>query len=272
MSHFRRLTTACAVACASLAVTASPSLAIVGGTNASPGEYPAVAQINFGFMFQCTGTLISPDTVLTAGHCSSLTGVAVASPASYPPQTINVRIGHYQNGTGGEVVPVSRVIMQPNYIGPGATYDISLLKLGRNSTMTPVKVAGSTETNLWSAGTMETIVGWGVTKEGGSTPKFLQEAQVPIVADSTCESNYADYGGIDETTEICAGYPQGGVDTCQGDSGGPMFGGSGTGMRVVGSTSWGDGCARKNRPGVYARVGAAPLREWIRTNDPDGVA
>src|SRR3712207_7847391 len=44
---FRSLLVACAVACAALASTASPSLAIVGGTNASAGEYPAVAQISF---------------------------------------------------------------------------------------------------------------------------------------------------------------------------------------------------------------------------------
>ena len=272
MAQFRRLILTGALACASLGLTAAPSLAVVGGSNASPGEYPSVAQINFGFVFQCTGTLISPDTVLTAGHCSSLTGVAVASPASYPAPTIQVRIGHHENSSGGETVPVSRVIMQPSYIGPGATYDISLLKLSRNATMAPTKVAGAADTGLWTAGSMETIVGWGVTEEGGFSPDILQEAQVPIVADATCESNYEDFGGIDETTEICAGYPNGGVDTCQGDSGGPMFGGTGTGRRVVGSTSWGDGCAQRNRPGVYAHVGAPVLREWIRANDPDGVA
>ncbi len=272
MTTPRRTLLACALACACLAATAAPSQAIVGGTNASANEYPAVAQITFGYAFQCTGTLISPDTVLTAGHCSSMTSLAVASPASYPPQTIIVRIGHHENSTGGEVVPVSRVIMQPSYVGPGATHDISLLRLSRNSTKAPVKVAGTADTGLWTAGTLETIVGWGVTKEGGSSPKILQEARVPIVSDATCDQNYSSYGGIDETTEICAGYPQGGTDTCQGDSGGPMFGGTGTGMRVVGATSWGEGCARKNRPGVYARVGAPVLREWIRSQDPDGVA
>jgi secreted trypsin-like serine protease len=272
MSTLRRTLLACAISCAALTATAAPSMAIVGGTNAAAGEYPAVAQISFGFAFQCTGTLISPDTILTAGHCSSMTSATnVASPAAYPPQTINVRIGHNVNGTGGEVVPVSQVIVQPSYLGPNAKHDISLLKLSRNSTKTPVKVAGSAETGLWAAGVNETIVGWGVTRENGSQPNNLQKATVPIVADATCDSNYSSYGGIDETTEICAGYPQGGTDTCQGDSGGPMFGGSGAGLRVVGSTSWGEGCARANRPGIYARVGAPVLREWIRTQDPDGV-
>jgi trypsin len=273
MTTFRRTLLGAALACASIGATAAPSHAIVGGTNAAANEYPAVAQVTLGFAFGCTGTLISPDTVLTAGHCSSLTGgVGMASPASYPPQSITVRIGNHQSNTGGEVVPVSRVIMQPSYIGPGATHDISLLRLSRNATKTPVKVSGTAETARWAPGTSEQIVGWGVTRENGSAPNTLQKATVPIVADSTCDQNYDDFGGIDQTTEICAGFPQGGVDTCQGDSGGPMFNGSGTSMRVVGATSWGDGCARPNRPGVYARVGDQILREWIRSQDPDGVA
>ncbi len=65
------------LSCALLALGAAPASAIVGGNNASPGEYPSVAEITFG-VFGCTGTLISPDTVLSAGHCGSLTGAAVA--------------------------------------------------------------------------------------------------------------------------------------------------------------------------------------------------
>ena len=65
---------------------------------------------------------------------------------------------------------------------------------------------------------------------------------------------------------VCAGYPQGGTDTCQGDSGGPLFGHDAAGaLRVVGATSFGDGCAQPGKPGVYARVGDAALREWIRS-------
>src|ERR687887_1346036 len=85
-------------------VAAVPASAVVGGHDAGPGEYPAVAEITFG-PFLCTGTLISPTWVLSAGHCSSVTGAAVASPASWPAALINVRIG----GTGqddGERVPV----------------------------------------------------------------------------------------------------------------------------------------------------------------------
>src|SRR5918994_341162 len=88
----RRLSLMFALVCALLAITASPSLAIVGGDDAEPGEYPAVAHISYG-AFLCTGTLIQPDTVLTAGHCSSVTGAAVSSPISWPAPLIGVTIG-----------------------------------------------------------------------------------------------------------------------------------------------------------------------------------
>ena len=270
MTTPRRLLLALAASLALAALSATPALAVVGGNNASAGEYPAVAQITFGKGFLCTGTLIAPDTVLTAGHCSSLTGAAVASPAGWPAALIDVRIGNDRYGTGGELVPVSKVTLNPDYLLTQG-YDISLLKLSRNSTKTPVKVSGTGETALWAPSTLETIVGWGATSEGGDSPDILQEAQVPVTTHQTCNDAYD--GGIDEQTMLCAGYPQGGTDTCQGDSGGPMFGRTSTGvLRVVGTTSFGTGCARKGIPGVYGRVGDSVLREWIRSQAPAGVA
>jgi secreted trypsin-like serine protease len=264
MKLLRRLLLTSALAGATLATSAAPSLAIVGGHATTNGAYPSVAEITFGNAFLCTGTLIAPNYVLTAGHCGSVTGAAVASPAAWPAAAITVRIGNDTAGTGGEVVPVQQATVNPNYLA-NSGYDITLLKLTRNSTKTPTKVAGATETGLWSAGTTEKIVGWGATSEGGNTPNHLQEAQVPITTDAYCSGAYSDF---DARTMICAGFPQGGTDTCQGDSGGPMFG---AGNKVVGATSFGEGCARPNKPGVYARVGDTTLREWIRSVAPAGV-
>jgi secreted trypsin-like serine protease len=267
MTLFRRLTMGLAAACAALALTAPPSPAVVGGKDAAPGAYPAVAEITFGQSFLCTGTLIAPTWVLTAGHCGSMTGAAVATPAAWPPQLIDVRIGSVKPGQG-EKVPVKRAVVEPNYL-VNSGYDITLLELATPSTKTPAKVVGAGGASLWAPSTLETIVGFGTTSEGGDTPDTLQEAQVPITTDAYCAGAYSDF---DPQTMVCAGFPQGGVDTCQGDSGGPMFGRDAAGaLKVVGATSFGEGCARPGKPGVYARVGDTVLREWIRSQAPNGV-
>jgi secreted trypsin-like serine protease len=181
---------------------------------------------------------------------------------------VNVTIGGDRVGQG-EKVAVKQVTVQPNHL-LNSGYDISLIELSTASSKTPVQVAGSGEGALWAPSVTEAIVGWGTTSEGGSTPNVLQEGSVPTTTDAYCAGAYSDF---DPSTMVCAGFPQGGVDTCQGDSGGPMFGKTAAGvLRVVGATSYGDGCARPGKPGVYARVGDTLLREWIRSLAPDGVA
>ena len=64
---------------------------------------------------------------------------------------------------------------------------------------------------------------------------------------------------------ICAGYEEGGRDSCQGDSGGPMFTNDGVNLPVqVGIVSWGDGCARPDKPGVYTRISS--VYDFIAAN------
>jgi V8-like Glu-specific endopeptidase len=88
MTIVRRLLAALAAACATFAIAATPSMAIVGDPTPLPAS-PIGRRGGLAKGFLCTGTLIAPNYVLTAGHCSSLTARRVASPASFrpPPST-----------------------------------------------------------------------------------------------------------------------------------------------------------------------------------------
>ena len=250
----------------------SSAHAIVGGQDAAPGEYPYVAHVTIDKAFGCTGTIVAPTWVVTAGHCSSITGVAAATPIGQPGQLIDVRYDSVKAHEGqGRAASVKRVVVNPDYIFlNGSGYDVALLELTAPvAVSTPVKVAGAGEEALWKPGTLATIAGFGVTESGGDSPDVLQEAQVPIVDDATSADAYDSF---ENRTQIGAGFPQGGVDTCQGDSGGPLMVPVSGGFRLVGDTSYGNGCAEPGYPGIYGRVADTTLREWIRSVAPEAIA
>jgi trypsin len=264
-----------------LALQAAPANAVVGGQPAAPGTFPYVANILIGGAFGCTGTLISPQWVLTAGHCGSVSGAAgVPTPVAWPAPFYTVQLGSvYADGTGAETHSVSQVVVDSDYIVTnGVGNDVTLLKLDKPSAIGPMKIADTADKPSWAAGVLATIAGFGLTSENGDAPAQMQWAQVPITTDAYCANAYpngftpAD-GGFDAKTMICAGYPQGGTDTCQGDSGGPLLvtvpGGA---LRLVGATSFGDGCAQAGKPGVYAKVAEGPIRSFIQSFVPDAFA
>ena len=104
------------------------------------------------------------------------------------------------------------------------------------------------------------VTGWGATAEGGTISSRLMKASVPYVRNKACNSNQA-YRGRIRRGMMCAGRTDGGVDACQGDSGGPLVWRSGSRPILVGIVSFGEGCARKLKYGVYTRV--SHYRDWI---------
>lgn len=254
-----------------LAALPASAAAVVGGTDAPAGKYPAVANVVISDAFGCTGTLIAPDWVLTAGHCSSLTGgLGIATPLAYPPSAFSVVVGSVaSSGAGGERVAVDRVVVPGGYLLT-AGFDTSLLHLASPARTAPTPVAGVGFEPLSAPGVLGELAGFGLTAEGGSAPETLQQVPLPIATDATCGARY---GSFEPGTQLCAGYPDGGRDACQGDSGGPLFSRVASGaLYVVGTTSYGEGCARPQSPGVYARVADRTLREFIRANAPAAIA
>ena len=273
-------------AIAATLVIAAPAQAVVGGKPVPEGQFPYVANVQIMGAFGCTGTLIAPQWVLTAGHCGSATGSLsqglVPTPVAWPAGAYQVNLGTvYADGHGGETHNVSQVLVDSDYIVTNGTgNDVTLMKLDTPTKIAPMRIAAVGERSSWKPGAMTTIAGFGTTSENASTPPDqMQTAQVPVTTDEYCAQAYpsglsevADDGAFEPKTMVCAGYPQGGTDTCEGDSGGPLLAPVASGFRLAAATSFGAGCAEAGKPGVYARLAEGPIREWLKTVVPDAFA
>ena len=219
---------------------------IVGGEESVPGSRPWMVSLQRGSHF-CGGTLIKNDWVLTAAHCvdgSSTSGLRAV-------------VGrHDLNTSSGQSLAVAQIIVHPNYNDNTSDNDIALLKLSSPTTLNPTLMQLPDEALMNEAaapGDMVLTAGWGTTSEGGSLASRLREVSVPVVSNTTCNAP-SSYNGSITANMICAGFAAGGKDSCQGDSGGPlMFTYAGTDYQA-GVVSFGDGCARPNKYGVYSRV------------------
>lgn len=91
--------------------------------------------------------------------------------------------------------------------------------------------------------------------------QLLREAEVQVLAAETCRRD-DHYGDLITENMFCAGRPDWSQDACEGDSGGPLVCEAGGRLFLFGIISWGDGCARENRPGVYTKV--TNYNQWIQ--------
>uniref|UniRef100_A0A8C0C1G9 Peptidase S1 domain-containing protein n=1 Tax=Buteo japonicus TaxID=224669 RepID=A0A8C0C1G9_9AVES len=160
---------------------------------------------------------------------------------------------------------VQQIISHPDYDTDSKDNDVALMKLETplsfTDTVRPVCLPNpgmmfQPDQQCW-------ISGWGAEYQGGKTSNNLNYAMVPLIEHSRCNSVYI-YNGMILPTMICAGYLAGGIDSCQGDSGGPLVTNKNSVWWLVGDTSWGTGCASRNRPGVYGNM--TVFTDWIYKN------
>ena len=153
---------------------------------------------------------------------------------------------------------VERVIVHEKYNPATYENDIALIKLKLPPAGQVIPLADASAT--LQVGQRLEVTGWGATEEGGGASKDLQKASVPYADTAVCNEPASYNGGV-RPNMMCAGYREGGIDACQGDSGGPLVWQSPGGSVLVGVVSFGDGCARKLKYGIYTRVSA--YRHWI---------
>ena len=150
--------------------------------------------------------------------------------------------------------------MHPAYKGaPSYENDLTLIKLKLPPTGRVIPIASAASTSIPFSQPLE-VTGWGATSENGPGSDVLLKATVPYVPTEVCNAGDS-YNGRIRDGMICAGEREGGIDSCQGDSGGPLVWRTADGPVLVGVVSFGDGCARKLKYGVYTRVSA--YRDWI---------
>jgi endonuclease G len=233
---------------------AAATAPVVGGAAAPAGRWPDVAAILFAGRPACTGVLVAPTVVLTAGHCDApdLSAVLIGTASLARPED-------------GETIPVARRVEHPS---SQTTRDLLALVLERPSRIAPRAIATG-----WAAadirdGAPVAIVGYGaIDRDARQYVAELQQAETAIT-DAECARKLGCNASVKPGGELGAGGM--GVDTCPGDSGGPLYLITPYGELLAGLTSrsYDDAQFACTEGGIYTRPDAAIA--WIE--ESTGVA
>ncbi|KAM6949254.1 complement factor I-like [Aplochiton taeniatus] len=227
---------------------------VVGGVEAKPTQIQWQVAIQEGRNpIECGGAYIGGCWVLTAAHCVR------TQPKNYMIKFSLWRKSAAQSTT--DIAFVKNIIIHPPVntalvelaLVPGRPYCYEpnpavspVLRPPGPPSCSPVDTSGS-------------ISGWGRQQDGMAATTLLW-ANVSIISD--CERFY---NTRFKPGMMCAGDPEGSVDSCQGDSGGPLVCVDERGVSYLwGIVSWGEGCGKAGFPGVYTLV--AHYFEWIRAH------
>ncbi|XP_076696983.2 serine protease 41-like [Callospermophilus lateralis] len=238
---------------------------IVGGVESSRGRWPWQALVRVRNVKTCGGSLLSRRWVLSAAHC--FRRFSRASRWIVQLGELTLHQSFWSLRAHRNRYRVKDIIVNPQ--ARGKFHDIALLRLASSVTYSkyiqPICVLSSTfmflhRSDCW-------VTGWGVIHENMvplPPPYRLREVQVTILNNSRCRELFElpfQRSSI-SFDMLCAGAENGSRDTCHGDSGGPLVCDLEGLWYQIGIVSWGVGCGRPNRPGVYTNVSLH--FDWIR--------
>lgn len=159
-----------------------------------------------------------------------------------------------------------KAFKHPNYDSRTVDNDIALLRLETpvpfSKYIVPVCLPGRemAERVLHVNGTPTVVSGWG--KDNLDSSKFssaLNVIKVPLVDNRICARQMSH--NISNNV-ICAGVLGQRMDACEGDSGGPMVTLYRDTWFLIGLVSWGEGCGREDKLGIYTKV--SNYNDWIK--------
>lgn len=215
---------------------------IVGGVKTS--DYRDCVAIGSPDEWCCTGTLIAPNVVVTAGHC-------------YGGCTDRVFVGDdVSKPDDGKVIAVDEAVRHPDYDDDTLSNDLSVLILAEDADLAPRPLA---EDGVLEEAQTVRLAGYGNTDPDSTGGYGIRRmVDVPLASNDPAF-------GADSATEFVAGAPFLDRDSCNGDSGGPAYVKSGADWYLVGATSRATDSAvrRCGDGGIYTRVRV--FDEWIRS-------
>ncbi|NXB83232.1 FA10 factor, partial [Vidua chalybeata] len=202
----------------------------------------------------CGGTILNENFILTAAHCINQT------------KEIKVVVGEVdreKKEQSESMHTVDKIFVHSKFIVETYDNDIALLKVKEPIRFSEYVIAACLPKADFANEVLMNqksgrVSGFGREFEGGRTSKKLKVLEVPYVNRNTCKqsTNLA----ITENM-FCAGYDTEQKDACQGDSGGPHVTRYKDTYFVTGIVSWGEGCARKGKYGVYTKL--SRFLRWV---------